>query len=74
MFLDLNKLLMGLVRYELIDNLSIKKTGIWLNQEEIIDILNLERLYEEVHLQTLEILCSYKESISMISLVVYLWV
>ncbi len=58
MFLDLNKLLMGLVRYELIDNLSIKETGIWLNQEEIIDILNLERLYEKVHPQTLEIFCS----------------
>lgn len=74
MFLDLNKLLMGLVRYELIDNLSIKKTGIWLNQEEIIDILNLERLYEKVHSPTLEILCSNKESIYLISLAVYLWV
>jgi hypothetical protein len=51
---------MGLVRHELTENFSIKETGKWLNQEEIIYTLNLDRLYERVHYITLEILCSYK--------------
>ena len=61
--LDLNRLLVGLMSYKLTDNFSIKEAGKWLNQEEILDILNLERFHERVLYRTLEILGRNKEEI-----------
>jgi transposase len=61
--LDLNSLLIGLLRYKLIDNFSIKEAGKWLNQEEILNILNLERFHERVLYRTLEILGRNREEI-----------
>ncbi len=52
--LDLNRLLVGLMSYKLTDNFSIKEAGKWLNQEEILDILNLERFHERVLYRTLK--------------------
>ena len=46
--IDLNSLLIGLLSYKLTENFSIKEAGKWLNQEEILDILNLERFHERV--------------------------
>ena len=61
--LDLNNLLIGLVSYKLTENFSIKEAGTWLNQDEILDILNLERFHERVLYRTLEILGRNKEEI-----------
>ncbi len=61
--LDLNSLLIGLVSYKLTENFSIKEAGKWLNQEEILDILNLESFNERVLYRTLEILGRNKEEI-----------
>jgi transposase len=61
--LDLNSLLIGLVSYKLTENFSIKEAGKWLNQEEILDILNLESFNERVLYRTLEILGHNKEKI-----------
>ena len=60
---DLNSLLIGLVSYKLTENFSIKEAGKWLNQEEILDILNLESFHERVLYRTLEILGRNKEEI-----------
>jgi transposase len=60
---DLNSLLIGLVSYKLTENFSIKEAGKWLNQEEILDILNLESFNERVLYRTLEILGRNKEEI-----------
>ncbi len=61
--LDLNSLLIGLVSYKLTENFSIKEAGKWLNQEEILEILNLESFHEKVLYRTLEILGRNKEEI-----------
>ncbi|KKG07950.1 IS1634 family transposase [Methanosarcina mazei] len=61
--LDLNSLLIGLVSYKLTENFSIKEAGKWLNQEEILEILNLENFHEKVLYRTLEILGRNKEKI-----------
>ncbi|MDR7667333.1 transposase, partial [Methanosarcina sp. Z-7115] len=53
----------GLVSYKLTENFSIKEAGKWLNQEEILDILNLESFNERVLYRTLEILGRNKEEI-----------
>jgi len=61
--LDLNSLLIGLVGYKLTDNFSIKEASKWLNQEEIIEILNLDNFHEKVLYKTLEILGRNKKEI-----------
>ena len=61
--LDLNSLLIGLLSYKLTENFSIKEAGKWLNQEEILEILNLERFYERVLYRTLELLGRNREEI-----------
>jgi transposase len=61
--LDLNSLLIGLVSYKLTENFSIKEAGKWLNQEEILEILNLKSFHEKVLYRTLEILGRNKEKI-----------
>jgi transposase len=61
--LDINSLLIGLVSYKLNENFSIKEASKWLNQEEILDILNLESFHEKTLYRTLEILGSNKEEI-----------
>ena len=61
--LDINSLLIGLISYKLNENFSIKEASKWLNQEEILDILNLESFHEKVLYRTLEILGSNKEEI-----------
>jgi transposase len=61
--LDLNSLLIGLVSYKLTENFSIKEASKWLNQGEILDILNLESFHEKVLYRTLEILGRNKEEI-----------
>jgi transposase len=61
--LDLNSLLIGLVSYKLTENFSIKEAGKWLNQEEILELLNLESFHEKVLYRTLEILGRNKEEI-----------
>lgn len=61
--LDLNSLVIGLLSYKLTDNFSIKEAGKWLNQKEILDILNLERFHERVLYRTLELLGRNKEEI-----------
>ena len=61
--LDLNSLLIGLVSYKLTENFSIKEAGKWLNQEEILEILNLESFHEKVLYRTLETLGRNKEEI-----------
>jgi transposase len=61
--LDLNSLLIGLVSYKLTENFSIKEAGKWLNQKEILEILNLESFHEKVLYRTLEILGRNKEII-----------
>ena len=61
--LDLNGLLIELLSYKLTENFSIKEAGKWLNQEEILDILNLERFHERVLYRILELLGRNKEEI-----------
>ncbi|BBL64169.1 MULTISPECIES: IS1634 family transposase [Methanosarcina] len=61
--LDLNSLLIGLLSYKLTENFSIKEAGKWLNQEEILDILNLEQFHERVLYRTLELLGRNREEI-----------
>ena len=61
--LDLNSLLIGLVSYKLTENFSIKEAGKWLNQDEILEILNLESFHEKVLYRTLETLGRNKEKI-----------
>jgi len=38
--------LIGVLSYKLTDNFSIKEAGKWLNREEILEILSLERFPE----------------------------
>ena len=59
--LDLNSLIIGLVSYKLTENFSIKEAGKWLNQKEILEILNLENFHEKVLYRTLEIIGRNKE-------------
>jgi transposase len=61
--LDLNSLLIGLLSYKLTENFSIKEASKWLNQEEILNILNLERFHERVLYRTLELLGHNREEI-----------
>ncbi len=61
--LDLNSLLIGLLSYKLTENFSIKEAGNWLNQEEILYILNLERFHERVLYRSLELLGRNREEI-----------
>lgn len=61
--LDLNSLLIGLVSYKLTENFSIKEASKWLNQKEILEILNLKSFHEKVLYRTLEILGRNKETI-----------
>ena len=50
------KFIDSLLSYKLIANFCIKEAGKWLNQEESIDILNLEKFNEKVLYRILEIL------------------
>jgi transposase len=52
-----------LLSYKLTENFSIKEAGKWLNQKEILDILNLEKFHERVLYRTLELLGRNKEEI-----------
>ncbi|KKH70168.1 IS1634-like element ISMma20 family transposase, partial [Methanosarcina mazei] len=61
--LDLNSLIIGLLSYKLTENFSIKEAGKWLNQKEILDILNLEQFHERVLYRTLELLGRNREEI-----------
>ena len=61
--LDLNSLLIGLVSYKLTENFSIKEAGKWLNQEEILDILNLKSFNERALYRALETLGRNKDEI-----------
>ncbi len=61
--LDLNSLVIGLLSYKLTDNFSIKEAGKWLNQKEILDVLNLESFHERVLYRTLELLGRNKKEI-----------
>lgn len=61
--LDLNSLLIGLVSYKLTENFSIKEAGKWLNQKEVLEILNLKNFHAKVLYRTLEILGRNKEII-----------
>ncbi|KKH96658.1 transposase, partial [Methanosarcina sp. 1.H.T.1A.1] len=61
--LDLNSLLIGLLSYKLTENFSIKEAGNWLNQEEILEVLNLEKFHERVLYRTLELLGRNREEI-----------
>ena len=61
--LDLNSLLIGLVSYKLTENFSIKEASKWLNQKEILEILNLKSFHEKVLYRTLDILGRNKEII-----------
>jgi transposase len=61
--LDLNSLLIGLLSYKLTENFSIKEAGKWLNQTEILDVLNLEPFHERVLYRTLELLGRNREEI-----------
>jgi transposase len=61
--LDLNSLLIGLVSYKLTENFSIKEASKWLNQKEILKILNLKSFHEKALYRTLEILGRNKEII-----------
>ena len=61
--LDLNSLLIGLVSYKLTENFSIKEAGKWLNQEEILDILNLKNFNERALYRALETLGHNKDVI-----------
>lgn len=40
--LDLNSLLIGLLSYKLTENFNIEEANSWLNQKEILEILNLD--------------------------------
>jgi transposase len=61
--LDLNSLLIGLVSYKLTENFSIKEAGKWINQEEILDILNLKSFNERALYRALETLGHNKDVI-----------
>ena len=61
--LNLNSLLIGLVSYKLTENFSIKEAGKWLNQEEILDILNLKSFNERALYRALETLGRNKDEI-----------
>jgi len=52
-----------LLSYKLPENFSIKEAGKWLNQEEILDILNFERFHERVLYRNLELLGHNREDI-----------
>lgn len=59
--LDINGLLTGLVSYKLTENFSIKKASKWMNQDEVLDLLNLKSFNERVLYRTLETIGSNKE-------------
>lgn len=61
--LDLNSLLIGLVSYKLTENFSIKEASKWINQEEILDILNLKSFNERALYRALETLGRNKDEI-----------
>jgi len=61
--LDLTSLLIGLVSYKLTENFSIKEAGKWINQEEILDILNLKSFNERALYRALETLGRNKDEI-----------
>ncbi len=61
--LDLSSLLIGLVSYKLTENFSIKEAGNWMNQDEILNILNLESFHERALYRALEILGRNREKI-----------
>ncbi|WP_048132407.1 IS4 family transposase [Methanosarcina sp. 1.H.T.1A.1] len=59
----LNHSLIGLVSYKLTENFSIKEAGNWLNQKEVLEILNLESFHERALCRALEILGRNREEI-----------
>ena len=61
--LDINSLLIGLVSYKLIENFSIKEASNWMNQAEVLDLLNLKSFNERVLYRTLETIGRHKEEI-----------
>ncbi|AKB35890.1 Mobile element protein [Methanosarcina siciliae C2J] len=61
--LDINSLLIGLVSYKLTENFSIKEASNWMNQDEVLDLLNLKSFNERVLYRTLETIGSNKEEI-----------
>jgi transposase len=61
--IDLNSLLIGLLSYKLTENFSIREASNWLNQEEILNLLNLESFHERVLYRTLELLGRNREEI-----------
>jgi|GEM_PF-1163606 len=61
--LDLYSLVIGLLSYKLTENSIIKEADKWLNQEEILDVLNFECFYERVLYRTLELLGRNREEI-----------
>lgn len=60
---DINGLIIGLVGYKLTENFSIKEASKWMNQGEILDILNLKPFNERVLYRTLEIIGKNKDEI-----------
>ncbi|KKH98511.1 transposase [Methanosarcina sp. 1.H.T.1A.1] len=55
--------MIGLVSYKLTENFSIKEAGNWLNQKEVLEILNLESFHERALCRALEILGRNREEI-----------
>ena len=45
---DINSLLIGLLGYKLTENFSIKEASNWMNQDEVLGILNLKSFNERV--------------------------
>ena len=60
---DINSLLIGLLGYKLTENFSIKEAGKWMNQGEVLNILDLEPFNERVLYRTLETIGKNKEEI-----------
>jgi transposase len=60
---DINSLLIGLLGYKLTENFSIKEASNWMNQDEVLGILNLKSFNQRVLYRTLETIGSNKEEI-----------
>lgn len=60
---DISNLLIGLLSYKLNENFSIKEAGKWMNQREVLNILDLEPFNGRVLYRTLETIGKNKEEI-----------
>ena len=49
---DINSLLIGLLGYKLTENFSIKEANNWMNQDEVLGILNLKPFNQRVLYRT----------------------